>query len=115
MSSSNNQDWQHRLEEIEAEIHYSESDPRRETTETVRPHIEIDRAQSVEKWLNFAKDWFNNLSSEGRIAVGVVGVLVSFSILNTFLRLISSLVSIAILAGLLYFGYKFFLNHSQKD
>ncbi|BAU63855.1 hypothetical protein STA3757_12240 [Stanieria sp. NIES-3757] len=115
MSSSNNQDWQRRIEEIEAEINYSESDTRRETTETVRPHVEIDRSQSLEKWLNLAKDWFNNLSSEGRIAVGVVGVLVGFSILNTFLRLISSLVSIAILAGLLYLGYKFFLNNSRKD
>ncbi|AFZ37281.1 hypothetical protein Sta7437_3794 [Stanieria cyanosphaera PCC 7437] len=115
MSSSNNQDWQRRIEEIEAEINYSESNTHQESTETVRPHVEIDRSQSIEKWLNFAKDWFNNLSSEGRIAVGVVGVLVSFSILSSFLRLISSLVSIAILAGLLYFGYKFFLNYSRKE
>jgi len=115
MSSSNNQDWQRRLEELENEINDNKSDYHRETTETVRPHVEIDHSQSVARWLNSAKDWFNNLSSEGRVAVGVVGVLVSFSILNTFLRLISSLVSIGILAGLLYFGYKFFQNNSQRD
>jgi hypothetical protein len=115
MSSSNNQDWQRRLEEIEAEINQNESSYSPETTETVRPHVEIDRSKSVEQWLNSAKQWFDGLSSEGKVVVGVVGVLVSFSILNTFLRLISSLISVAILGCLLYFGYKFFINSSRKD
>lgn len=110
MSSSNNQDWQRRMEELEAEINYDRSS---QDTNTVRPHLEIDRSQVLEKWLTSAKEWFNNLSSEGRVVVGLVGVLVGFSILGTLLRLISSLVSIAILAGLLYFGYKFLANNQQ--
>lgn len=112
MTSSKDQDWQRRLEELEVEINQQQSDYT--DTETVRPHVEIDPAPAVEKWLTSAKTWFNDLSKEGKIVVGVVGVLVGFSVLNFFLRLLSSLISIAILAGLLYFGYKYFVNNSDS-
>ncbi len=115
MSSSNNQDWQRRLEELEAEVNQNTSSNAREQAESVHPHVEIDRMQSISGWLNSAKEWFNSLAPIGQVAVGVMGIMVAFSVLNIFLKVISSLISIAILGGLLYWGYKYFVANSSKN
>ena len=115
MSSSNNQDWQRKLEELEAQINQDTSSNSQEQTTTVHPQVEIDYPQSIKSWLNLAKDWFNSLAPIGQVAVGVVVIMVGFSVLNIFLKVISSLVSIVILGGLLYLGYKYiFANSSQN-
>ncbi len=115
MNSPNNQDWEQRLKELEQEIERTTFPESAEKTETVRPHVEIDPSQKITAWLNSARDWFNSLPNVGRVIVGVGAIMVSFSVLNTFLRLISSLISIAILGGLLYLGYKFLVDSSKSE
>jgi hypothetical protein len=115
MNSPNNQDWEQKLKELEQEIDRTNSFESEEKTEAVRPHIETDLSQKITTWLNLARDWFNSLPKAGRVIVGAGAIIVSFSVLNTFLRLISSLISLAILAGLLYLGYKFLVTSSKSD
>lgn len=115
MNSPNNQDWEQRLKELEQEIDRNPSSESEEKTETVRPHVEIDLSQKITAWLNLARDWFNSLPTVGRVIVGVGAIIVSFSVLNIFLRLISSLISLAILGGLLYLGYKFLVTSSKSE
>jgi hypothetical protein len=115
MNSPNNQDWEQRLKELEQEIDRTTSPESAEHTETVRPHVEIDPSQKITAWLNSARDWFNNLPTAGRVIVGVGAIAIGFSVLNVFLRLISSLISIAILGGLLYLGYKFLVTSSKSE
>jgi hypothetical protein len=115
MNSPNNQDWEQRLKDLEQEIDRTTSPESAEHTETVRPHVEIDPSQKITAWLNSARDWFNNLPTAGRVIVGVGAIAIGFSVLNVFLRLISSLISIAILGGLLYLGYKFLVTSSKSE
>jgi hypothetical protein len=115
MNSPNNQDWEQRLKELEQEIDRTPFPESEEKTETVRPHVEIDPSQKITVWLQSARDWFSSLPTVGRVIVGVGAIMVSFSVLNIFLRLISSLISIAILGGLLYLGYKFLVTSSKSE
>jgi hypothetical protein len=108
MSSSENQNWQRKIEQIETEIYTEDI-----KTEPVRPYRNIDRAKQIEGWLNSAKIWFDELPQTGKLFVGVAGVMVGFSVLNSLLHLISNLVSIAILGFLLYVGYRYLARNRE--
>ena len=113
MNSSDNQDWQRKLEELETEV--NQNNPSTVQTETIYPKVESDNMNSLSGWLNSARDWFNGLAPIGQVAVGVIAVMLGFSVLNIFLKVISSLISVAILAGLVYLGYKYIFAESSKN
>ena len=115
MNSSDNQNWQRRLEELEKEVSQNNPSNVQSQTETVYPEVEIDNMSSLSGWLNSARDWFNGLAPIGQVAVGVIAVMLGFSVLNIFLKVISSLISVAILGGLLYLGYKYIIVGSSKN
>ncbi len=108
MNSSKDRNWQRKIEQIETELHTEEV-----KTETVRPHREIDITNQIEGWLNSAKIWFDRLPQSGKLAVGIAGVMMGFSVLNSLLHLISSLVSIAILGLILYLGYRYLITSKE--
>ena len=59
--------------------------------------------------------WFYHLPVIAKLIVVVVGFVVSFAMLQAVLKLIASVISMALLAGLVYLGYNFFVagNSSQ--
>ncbi len=59
--------------------------------------------------------WFYYLPVIAKLVVVVVGLFVSFAMLQAALKLIASVISMALLAGLVYLGYNFFVagNSSQ--
>ena len=109
MNSFNDRNWQRKIEEIETELNSDDS-----KTETVRPQIEIENSPSLKGWLDTAKRWFDRLPLVGKVLVGISGVMLGVSALNTLLTIISSLISIAILGFILYLGYRYFISPSQK-
>jgi hypothetical protein len=58
------------------------------------------------------KIWFKSLSGMGKIAVGGVSVLLGLAMLQAVIKLVASVVSLAVLAVLVYLGYKFFVSGS---
>jgi Flp pilus assembly protein TadB len=60
--------------------------------------------------LNQAKTWFNGLNPVGKSIVVVMGISLGFTVVNSLLQLVGSLISLAILGGILYLVYKFFLT-----
>jgi hypothetical protein len=54
-------------------------------------------------------NWFWHLPGLAKLLVVVVGFLFGFAILQTALKLIASVISMALLAGLVYLGYNFFV------
>ena len=62
-------------------------------------------------------NWFWYLSSSAKLVVIVVGFLIGCAILQAALKLIASVISMALIAVLLYLGYKFFVagNSSQIE
>ena len=53
--------------------------------------------------------WFYHLPVIAKLVVVVVGFVVSFAMLQAALKLIASVISMALLAGLVYLGYNFFV------
>ena len=115
MNSSDNQNWQRKLEELEKEVNQNNPSNVQTQTETVYPEVEIDNMNSLSGWLNSARDWYNGLAPIGQVAVGVIAIMLGFSVLNIFLKVVSSLISVAILGGLLYLGYKYIIVGSSKN
>ncbi|MGI8501907.1 MAG: hypothetical protein ACR2LR_12315 [Hassallia sp.] len=113
MNPQREDDLQHRLQQLEEEMNSSspkvvveQSEARKQTSQLnfleAKPHL--DRF----------KIWFKSLSGTGKIVVGSVSVLLGLAMLQAVFKLVTSVVSLAVLAGLVYLGYKFFVSGSFR-
>ncbi|MGK7872072.1 MAG: hypothetical protein AB4426_01770 [Xenococcaceae cyanobacterium] len=115
MNTQENQDWERKFQELEAEINQSSSPSPARETKSGQPQPQTQKSQQIESFLTQIRDWFNSLPTPGRVAVVVVTMVVGFSLLNTVLRLVASLLSIAILGVVLYLLYKFFIAPRSSE
>ncbi|MBU7586852.1 MAG: hypothetical protein KAF91_29045 [Nostoc sp. TH1S01] len=112
MNPQPEEDWQQRLQKLEAEIN-AESVEAKKTTEA--------RQQSQSYFLNLkqyftrSQLWFQSLSGTGKLVVMGVTVLMGLAVLQALLKLVTSAISLAVLAGLVYLGYKFFVAGSFSN
>ncbi len=110
MNSPEEPNWQKKLEDLETEVY--------QTTPLVE---NVDHNTSVQSSLSSlvtqVQEWLKTISLPWRIAVIGGGVVILFSILNAILKLATALVSLAVLAVLIYWGYRFLTNssNSKKD
>jgi len=103
MNNPENKNTERRLEELELELERDRQSTKPKLTES-------ESSPSVQNFFNFILGWFENLPSSGKIAVAVVGIVVSFSLLSSFLKIVTSLLTIAILSLILYGVYKFVIK-----
>ncbi|WP_017659398.1 hypothetical protein [Baaleninema simplex] len=99
-------DWQRRLQELELDI------DRHQNNDNLPNE---DRPNSLQTLYQQARTWFQNLPPIGQVAVGIGGIVLGFSILQTLLRLVSLAISVAILAVLVYGGYRLFFASGSSD
>jgi hypothetical protein len=66
-------------------------------------------------YLQTVRTWFDDLSKAKKIAA--LGVVMVFStlILQALFKLVASVISLAVLALLVYLGYKFFLSNKFQN
>lgn len=102
MTGHNNTDWKERLEQIESEINQF----------SVKP---MPNAETRQTWLRQISNWFDSLPTIAKVGVGIVGVIIGLSLLNTVLRLITALITIAILGGIGLFVYNLLVKSSSSD
>jgi hypothetical protein len=69
---------------------------------------ESDRSPSLASWLQ-------TLPKEGQILVVGGAIVVGFVIVSLFIKLVSLALSLALLGGFLYIGYKFLSVSSAPD
>ncbi len=102
MNSQDPRDIDRQLEELEKQIKGT-SDPQ-------------SQAKPLQELILPIQQWYQNLPQIGQIVVAGGAVLLGFSILNLFLRLVSAAIALAVMGGLLYLGYKFLIapGPSQK-
>ncbi|MEH1925846.1 hypothetical protein [Nostoc sp.] len=107
MNPQPEEDLQRRLKKLEAEIN---SPP------GVVPQPQEQTPQSIFANLNLQLErfqiWFNNLSGTKKLVVSGVTVLVGLAMLQAVFKLVASLITLALLAVLVYVGYKFFVSGS---
>lgn len=99
MNNPENKNTERRLEELELELERDR--------ESTNPNLTNQESSlSLQNFFQFILGWFENLPSSGKIAIVVVGIIVSFSLFSSFLKIVSSLLTIAILSLILYGVYK---------
>jgi len=106
MNPQPEEDLQHRLEKLEAEINTSsEVVPQpQEQKQTSQPGANLNL------YLKRFQSWFNSLSGTKKWIVSGVTVLVGFAMVQAVFKLVASVISLAVLAVLVYVGYKFFVS-----
>jgi len=72
---------------------------------------EIDKSS----YTNDLVRWFDNLSQPMQVIVMLGVVLLGFTILNIFLKIVVSLLSVLILVSILYVIYRFFLKSKNGN
>jgi hypothetical protein len=113
MSPQREDDLQQSLQQLKEEMNSS----------SPKVVVEQPKAKKQTFQLNFLplkshlerfKIWFKSLSGTGKIVVGSVSVLLGLAMLQAVFKLVASVVSLAVLAGLVYLGYKFFVSGIQR-
>ncbi|MEA5502392.1 hypothetical protein VB735_04565 [Halotia wernerae UHCC 0503] len=112
MNPQPEEDLQRRLQKLEAEINSS-------PVEFGQP--EESKKTSESSFFDFKSHfrrsqlWFNNLSKMSQVIFLGVAVLLGLAIVQTLLKLAASAISLAVLVGLVYLGYKFFVSGSFRN
>ncbi|MFB2817893.1 hypothetical protein [Umezakia ovalisporum] len=103
--------WRRHLQNLEAEINFKSVD-------VGQPPKNTQNSQSV--FLNFRSRlarlqlWFKNLNRTSKLIVAGVGVLLGFAMVQAVLKLVASVITVALLIFLVYLGYKFFVSGSLE-
>jgi hypothetical protein len=110
-----NSDWEKKLQELEVEMNQKSTSSPKIETPFVQPLTSSEsRAELFNSLLSQVKNWYEGLNNTGRIAVTVVGLIIGFVLLNSVLKLVTALISLAVLAVVLYLGYKFFISSQES-
>ncbi len=98
----NPQDWESRFQELEREVYVNSEN-------ATNPPVEPPKLASQ------FSNWYSSLPNIGKAVVVIGGIITAFSILNTVLKLVASLISVVILIAIVYGGYKFLIGRNQQQ
>ncbi|MGB3695345.1 MAG: hypothetical protein WA865_22370 [Spirulinaceae cyanobacterium] len=114
MNSPERPDLEQRFKELEREVNQTSSTSGNKSTEvesSLPRHDEFSLEQTFER----LQTWFQGLPTIAKVAVAVVAAMIGFSLLNTVLKVVTSLLSLAIMGVVLYLLYKFFLAPRSSE
>ena len=106
MNPQPEEDLQRRLQKLEAEINSQPEKPRTST----KLNFEMLNSQLMQ-----LQSWFNSLTGTKKLVVLSVSVLLGLAMLQAVFKLVASAISLAVLAGLVYVGYKFYVSSSFQQ
>ena len=111
MNSQPEEDLQRRLQKLEAQINSSSV----EAGESQQPKKTSQFSfTNLKAYFMRSQLWFNNLSGISKVIFSAVAVLLGLAIVQAVLKLVASAISLAVLALLVYLGYKFFIAGSFR-
>jgi hypothetical protein len=113
MNPQPDRDLDLRLQQLEAEL--SQTPPSPPTiAQPEKPLPQTESSQTLQSQLNRFINWFNGMPGLGKLVVIGFLAIVGFAILRAVLQLVAAVISLAVLAVLLYFVYQFFLARSAE-
>jgi hypothetical protein len=112
MNPQPEEDLQRRLQKLEAEMNSSskEVSPPEAPKSTIGFSFEKLNSQLIR-----LQNWFNSLTGTKKLVFISVTVLLGIAMLQALLKLVASAISLAVLAVLVYVGYKFFVSSSFQQ
>jgi hypothetical protein len=115
MSSSNQQEWQQKIKNLKLGNNNPTSE-KSAPTEPIIPEIlsgldgELFEAQAWQEKIAATKNWFELMPSSGKIAVAVGLAIGGLMLLKTVFQLVTSLMTLGVVAVVLWFGYRYFIG-----
>ncbi|MGM3304370.1 hypothetical protein ACSQ6I_00010 [Anabaena sp. WFMT] len=109
MNPQPEEELQRRLQKLEAEINSfspTQSQPEGEKQTPTSGFAKFNL------YLERSRFWFQGLSGMKKLAVGGAVMVLGLLMLQTVFKLVTSVISLALLAVLVYLGYKFFVSNS---
>lgn len=116
-----NTDWEKRLQELEAEINDNTQQQQTSDQKTnfSAPSPLNTGSENFSQQLQGIKGqvqrWFQGLPLIGKVIVVAIGIGVSLSLLKTVFQLLTSVLTLAIIGGLGYVGYKVFIANKNSS
>ncbi|MGE5659833.1 MAG: hypothetical protein ACM37W_24855 [Actinomycetota bacterium] len=104
MNPQEHQNWQHRLEELQAKL--KQQQPLQENSKIYH---------SIETLYKQFLTWFQGLAKEGQVAVLAIGAVIGLAVLKTILELLTLSISLVFLGGVLYLAYKFLISPNSSN
>jgi hypothetical protein len=104
MEPQNNFEIEEKLQELEKEIN-------RTNPSEVKPESPVTVSTVSDRFLQ----WFQALPKGGQVAVLIVGVIASLTLVKILVELISLSIGLGFMAVLLYLGYKLFLGSNTSN
>lgn len=101
-------DWQRKLQELELDIDRKLGDRTQSQDSPNTTPLPEQTQTSISSLYNQAKTWFQTLPTIGQVAVGIGAVVLSLSVLQTVMRLVTLGISVAVIAVVGYIGYRLF-------
>ncbi len=111
MNPQPEEELQRRLEQLEAQINSFSTQPNPQETQKQTNQTMFAK---LNRYFERSQIWFQGLSGIKKLAVAGVGILLGLMVLQTVFRLVASVISLALLAGLVYLGYKFLVSNSLQ-
>jgi len=104
MNRQNNQNWERKLQELEAEIYT-------QTPESVKPlwNDESDSQEIRQNTVGRVLSWFESLHPKAKVATIAIAAVGILFILQTIVKLVTALIGLAIFGTVLYLVYKFLI------
>jgi hypothetical protein len=65
-------------------------------------------------WQKFLA-WFANLSTKTKFVVGILGLVFGYAMAQAILKLVASIIGVALLLVLVYLGYKFLVSGVEQN
>lgn len=112
MNPQPERDLERRLEQLEREANSTPVEVTRPQPTSPQLIQETKVATTEPSPLGQFLNWFNNLSSAGKLIVVSVGAVFGIAILRAVLNLVAAVISLGVLALVLYVGYRFFVSRN---
>lgn len=113
MNPQPDQDLERRLQQLEADLTPPSQPPI--VSQPQKPSQPQPDNFQLQVQFNKLSNWFNSLPGFGKLIVVGVAAIVGLAIVRALLKLVSAVISLAVLAVLLYFGYQFFVRRRSEN
>lgn len=114
MNPQNNRDDTRKVPELETEFNQERPLSSLGTSfgQMLQRNINLTQLEPV---ISKVVNWYNSLPTPGKVAVLAIALLFGLSLLQTVFQLVTSLIGLAILGGILYLVYKFFMTSQSSQ
>jgi hypothetical protein len=114
MSSSNQQEWQRKVQDLKSKVNSAPQEP-------IIPEIlssidaELREGTNLQEKIQNTQNWFEQIPASAKVAVVVGVAIIGLMLLKTVFQLVTSVVTLAVVGLALWLVYRFVITPKQPE